>query len=65
MPDLNQEILDELRAIRTLLAAKPVTASAPAMLAQIVKQGDDRSRELARLKESAAKLGLQLVEVQP
>ena len=36
-----------------------------AALAQIVKQGDDRSRELARLKESAAKLGLALVEVQP
>jgi hypothetical protein len=36
-----------------------------AALAQIVKQGDDRSRELARLNESAAKLGLQLVEAQP
>jgi len=36
-----------------------------AALAQIVKQGDERARELARLKESAAKLGLQLVEAQP
>jgi len=30
-----------------------------------IYKGDDRSRELARLKESAAKLGLQLVEAQP
>ena len=36
-----------------------------AALAQITKQGDDRDRELAKLKESAAKLGLALVEVQP
>jgi hypothetical protein len=40
-------------------------AAFDAALAQIVKQGDERSRELAKLKESAAKLGLQLVEVQP
>lgn len=30
-----------------------------------MKQGNDRDRELAKLKESAAKLGLALVEVQP
>jgi len=36
-----------------------------AALAQIIKQGDERARDLAKLKESAAKLGLQLVEVQP
>jgi hypothetical protein len=36
-----------------------------AALAQIMKQGDERARDLAKLKESAAKLGLALVEVQP
>jgi len=31
-------------------------------LARITAQGDERARELVKLKESAAKLGLQLVE---
>ena len=31
-------------------------------LAQILAQGDQRSRDLAALKDSAAKLGLELVE---
>ena len=34
-------------------------------LGKIAAQGDERNRELAKLKESAAKLGLQVVEVQP
>ena len=34
-------------------------------LGKITAQGDERNRELAKLKESAAKLGLQVVEVQP
>ena len=34
MSDLNQAILDELRAIRTLLAAKPVASAAPAAAQQ-------------------------------
>lgn len=33
-------------------------------LALIAAQGDERNRELQRLQDSAAKLGLQLVEVQ-
>lgn len=33
-------------------------------LTKITAQGDERARDLAKLKESAAKLGLQLVEVQ-
>ena len=31
-------------------------------LAKITAQGDERARDLAKLKESAAKLGLELVE---
>jgi len=34
-------------------------------LARITAQGDERKRELVKLQDSAAKLGLQLVEVQP
>lgn len=32
-------------------------------LGKITAQGDERNRELAKLKENAAKLGLQVVEV--
>jgi hypothetical protein len=34
-------------------------------LTQVTAQGDERKRERQRLDEAAAKLGLQLVEVQP
>jgi hypothetical protein len=34
-------------------------------LTKIMAQGDERARDLAKLKDSAAKLGLQVVEVQP
>jgi len=34
-------------------------------LTKITAQGDERARDLVKLKESAAKLGLQVVEVQP
>jgi hypothetical protein len=34
-------------------------------LTKITAQGDERARDLAKLKDSAAKLGVQLVEVQP
>jgi hypothetical protein len=34
-------------------------------LSKIIAQGDERARELAKLKEGAAKLGLQLVEAKP
>jgi hypothetical protein len=34
-------------------------------LTKITAQGDERARDLAKLKDSAAKLGLALVEVQP
>lgn len=34
-------------------------------LTQVQDQGNERKRELQRLQEAAAKLGLQLVEVQP
>ena len=45
--------------------AETLNATVDEMRKQITAQGDERKRELMRLEDSAAKLGLKLVEAAP